>query len=231
MYVSGTSGGGRVASNVAMLFPEVVTGGIYLAGINSYRDSQAGNLLMPSEMPGMTPQIANLAKQRRHVLFFGKNDNVATYVPLLAKVYLGDGFKNFNYVEIPDIGHDMPSAEWYEKAIITLDAPLKAASKGHFDAGVAAEKREGWGKALEGFAKAAAHGADSEFVAEAKQKVGELRKKYAEAVAALDAKIDAGETKGLSADLTAFRKTWEPVGADDAKRLAEKQKTASLKKK
>ncbi len=232
IYVSGTSGGARIASNVSMLFSDVVSGGIYFAGINIYRDAtaQPGNLIFNNEMPGMTPAMLAQAKQRRHVLIFGDKDNVAGYVPMLANIWGNDGFKYFHYFKIPDLAHTMPAAEVFEKAVLAVDAPLKLAAKGHYDTAATSEKRDGLGRAMEGYTKAAAHGRDEPFAAEAKTKAVELKAQYIAAVAELETLLESDDTKAFNADLAKFRRTWEPAGNEDAKRLAEKLKNKPKKK-
>jgi len=232
IYVSGTSGGARIASNVSMLFSDVVSGGIYFAGINIYRDAtaQPGNMIVPNEMPGMTPAMLAQAKQRRHVLIFGDKDNVAGYVPMLANIWGNDGFKYFHYFKIPGLAHTMPDAEVFEKAVLAVDAPLKLAAKGHFETAATSEKRDGLGRAMEGYTKAAAHGRNEPFAAEAKTKAVELKTQYTAAVAALETLLESDDTKAFNADLAKFRRTWEPVGNEDAKRLAEKLKNKPKKK-
>lgn len=230
IYVSGFSGGGRVASNVGLLHSDVVTGGIYFAGVNYFREASAsGGVFVPASILGMTPQLLNVARSRRHVLIYGTKDSVAGYVPSCAPMFVKDGFKSFLYLEVPDLAHSLPGPEWFDKAVVALDSPLAAAAKGNFEAGAAAAKREALGKALQGYLKAAAHGASEPFAAEARQKAAELQQQYLAAAKALEATVDAGDTKAITAEMANFRRVWDTVGAEDAKRLAEKQKAAQLK--
>jgi hypothetical protein len=37
------------------------------------------------------------------------------------RAYQAEGFKHTTYLEVPGMGHDLPDAEWFEKALRFLD--------------------------------------------------------------------------------------------------------------
>ncbi len=125
VYVSGLSGGGRVSSMAALHFPDVFSGGIFVIGANYW-----GRMFVPGEkgkywnatMTSPQPQFLSRASQYgRYVLLTGDTDSNQPQM----RVYYEKGYqkslKNVLYLQVPGMGHEKPSAEWYEKAIEYLD--------------------------------------------------------------------------------------------------------------
>lgn len=220
IYVSGISGGGRVASNMGLLFPDFVTGGIYLAGINAYRDVPAGGGSFLPKSVSPTAPLLNAAKERRHVVVFGKKDKVAGYVPTVAQEWARDGFRNFLYLELPELGHSIPPAAEFDKALAHLDAPLASTAKKDYDAATAALKKIQLGRALDGFRQALAHAPEAPFAADARTQAIALLPQYAAALAACEAAAATGDLKKFSAESIKFKRTWEPLAAQEMDRLA-----------
>lgn len=220
IYVSGISGGGRVASNMGLLFPDFVTGGIYLAGINAYRDVPAGGGSFLPKSVSPTAPLLNSAKERRHVVVFGKKDTVAGYVPAVAQEWARDGFRNFLYLELPELGHSIPPAAEFDRALAHLDAPLSATAKKDYDAAAAALKKNQLGRALDGFRQALAHAPEAPFAADARAQTVALLPQYAAALAACEAAASTGELKKFSAESIKFKRTWDPLATPEMDRLA-----------
>lgn len=220
IYVSGISGGGRVASNLGLLFPDFVAGGVYLAGINAYRDVPAGGGVFLPRAVNPTAPLLNGAKERRHAVVFGKKDKVAGYVPAIVQDWGRDGFRNLLYLELPDLGHSIPPAAEFEKALAHLDAPLAATAKKDYDGAVSALKKNQLGRALDGFRQALAHAPDAPFAADARTQAVALIPQLAAALAATEAAADTGDLKKFSAESAKFKRTWEPLAAPDVERLA-----------
>ncbi len=128
IYISGHSGGARVASTVAFFHPDRFTGGIYFAGVNWYEPSpaRAGRFRPPSI--GKPPDsVLKLARARsRHVIVQGTDDNVATYVPSVWNVIKQNDFRTFEYLSVEGQGHGLPDAEWLDRGLAVLDGPLRA---------------------------------------------------------------------------------------------------------
>jgi poly(3-hydroxybutyrate) depolymerase len=124
-YVAGVSGGGRTASFLGVCFPDVFTGGFYMIGCNMYKQ------LPSTEQPGKyfakafsapPAQLFTLAKKRsRHVLLTGDTDANREQTKVNHDAMVKDGFAHATYFQVPGMGHEAPSAEWFEKAILELD--------------------------------------------------------------------------------------------------------------
>jgi len=118
IYVSGNSGGGRVASLVAIPYTDVFSGGaIYIIGCNP--------MIWPGDKT-LRDQAQALARQRRFSFLTGSNDfNKPGTISVHAE-YVAAKFPHAEYLEVPGMGHDQPPLEWFDKAVAFNDAPLGA---------------------------------------------------------------------------------------------------------
>jgi hypothetical protein len=129
VYVSGVSGGGRVASLCAMGYPDVFTGGgLYMIGCDFYHDEpcpeQKGRFFAKTyRVP--PPNLLKLAKkQSKHVFLTGDTDGNREQTHCYYDCFKRDGFEHITYLQVPGMGHQAPDAEWFEKGIAALDEPL-----------------------------------------------------------------------------------------------------------
>ena len=134
IYVSGVSGGAKVATMAAMAFPEVFDGAICCAGVNWYKDTPV------PDQPGKfwqaafrKPPLPTFAAARDHVGFVlttGVNDG--NYLPMKTmyeKGFLPEEFKYARFFDVPDLGHRTPPAATFEQAIDYLDSIPKTREK------------------------------------------------------------------------------------------------------
>ena len=124
VYVSGISGGGRVASVLAIHYPDLFGGGIFVVGVEYWEaivaTGKPGQFWKP--MPRPQSKYLAMAKERgRYVLLTGDNDSNRRQT----RDYYENGYRkklrHVLYIQVPGMGHEMPPAEWYEKAIVFLD--------------------------------------------------------------------------------------------------------------
>lgn len=108
IYVSGFSGGGRMASYVAALFPQIFTGGLYICGV------EYATLAEP------TP--AFLA--RRHVLLTGHRDFNRDETKRRFHAMRDDGAEAVHLMDIRRFGHELPNSNHLSEAITFLDTGL-----------------------------------------------------------------------------------------------------------
>jgi hypothetical protein len=130
VYVSGFSGGGRAASLLAPHFADVIRGGLYMCGSHYFR-----NVPVPGrpgehfeeQMSRPAPELYDLAHERsRFVLLTGEKDyNRDETYSIYRNGYRRDSFRHVTYIEIPEMPHAMPLADWLTQAIEALDEPLK----------------------------------------------------------------------------------------------------------
>ncbi len=105
IYVSGFSGGGRMASYVSALFPQIFTGGLYICGV------EYATLAEP------TP--AFLA--RRHVFLTGQRDFNRDETKRRFGEMQADGAQAVHLMDIPNFEHELPRARHLREAISFLD--------------------------------------------------------------------------------------------------------------
>lgn len=125
VYVAGGSGGGRCASILGVACPDVFRGGVYVIGSDYFREIPTGepNRVWPRTFSPPAPRLLALSKQRsRHVLVTGERDmNRLQTKQNYEQGFKKDGFQYVAYLEVPGMGHQLPPADWFEKAVAFLD--------------------------------------------------------------------------------------------------------------
>jgi predicted esterase len=124
IYVSGFSGGGRVASMLGVAYADIFTGSIPICGVNFYTalPAEDGKQIDASYLPDTS--LAALARSHRHfALITGERDiNRLNTRSAYENGFKKAGFAHVLYLEVPGLGHAIPSAEWLEKAVEFLSA-------------------------------------------------------------------------------------------------------------
>jgi predicted esterase len=126
VYVSGMSGGGKVATMLAIIYPEVFRGAIPIVGVAFYRD-----IPVPGEAKKVYPRnfdrpplpMFDRARANRFVLITGSNDfNRDPTQATFEQGFKKEKFQNVEYIEVPGLGHTIPEVDVIERAIQFLDA-------------------------------------------------------------------------------------------------------------
>ena len=165
IYASGMSGGGRCASMVAPTYADVFSGAIYLVGCN--------NPVWPPEKEVGKP-IRQLAMANRYALMTGDGDFNKPGTKDLFTAMKSEGFAHVEYFEQPGLGHSHPSAEWFEKALLFVDQPLRDEAARLLAQAKAAEAKKPYDACRTYLRLAAEYPLASEVVAEAKQRLTTL---------------------------------------------------------
>jgi hypothetical protein len=225
-YASGASGGGRMASEVSVLYADVFAGGFPLIGANGYH-----NIAEPSKpghyYPGFWVRpdtvIINRAKRdNRYVLLTGTKDFNRESTQLVFDAYTADKFAHLTYLEVPDMGHQPPPAEWFDKGLDALDAPLPAADAlakqaADFD------KQSKAGDAYLAYARAAGRG-DGDVAKDADAKADALYAEYSKQVAKAVEAVKGGRADQAAAEVRALRARFGPMAEVRAAGLDEEVK-------
>jgi hypothetical protein len=125
IYVSGFSGGGRVASMLAVAYADLFSGGIPLCGVNFYTEipSEAGKHWPIGYIP-VDEALAIAKSKGRYVLVTGEKDfNLANTRAVFEHGFKKEGFKMAKLLEVPGLAHAPPSADWFDKGLEFLDKP------------------------------------------------------------------------------------------------------------
>jgi hypothetical protein len=122
LYVGGFSGGGRVASSLAVAYGDVFTGLLSVCGVDFYQHlpATAGGYYLASYKPD--PGVLQLAKARlRLVLLTGDKDmNRDNVQSTTNNGFKRNGFKNVYYLEIAGMSHALPWPDSWSKALDLL---------------------------------------------------------------------------------------------------------------
>jgi len=125
IYVTGVSGGGRCASILGVIAPDIFRGGMYMIGSDFYRPLPADqpNMFYPITYQQPAPKLLNLAKHRsRHVLLTGDTDGNRNRTRANYDLgFLKEGFDFVTYLQVPKMGHQPPPPDWFEQGIDFLD--------------------------------------------------------------------------------------------------------------
>lgn len=123
VYVSGFSGGSRVASMLGVCFAEMFSGTICFMGVNFYIDvtGEDGRTYGLNYVPD--EQVVDLARQFcRYALVTSEKDfNRGNTRAVFTQGFQKEGFAHAKLFEVPGIGHQPPSADWLARALDHLD--------------------------------------------------------------------------------------------------------------
>jgi len=125
IYIAGYSGGGRVASSLAMLYPEVYRGGAFFYGSNYFRKvevpDQPGAFWRAGFPAPSKENLAILRETHRFVLITGEHDFNRDETKAYSREYKRDRFKNVTYIEIPGADHGYGvHGEWLQRVVEAL---------------------------------------------------------------------------------------------------------------
>ncbi len=162
VYISGYSGGGRVASLLAPTHPEVFRGATYFLGCNKPKG-----------------KVTKDAKQQmRFVHVTGDEDFNLQDTRNVHAFYTNAKFRHATLIELKNQVHDLPGAEGFEKGITPLDQPLYDSAATWFKQAKRKDKINSLGDAWQLYTKAAQWGRRQDFVAQAEARASQIRDQY-----------------------------------------------------
>lgn len=126
VYVAGISGGGRVASITAFHHSDVYSGGIFVIGADYWEDMFVPGQNTIWRAACMKPLPVYLKRARkfgRYVLLTGDTDINRLQMHTYYEKGYSKFLKNVLYIQVPGMGHQIPPAEEFEKALEYLDNP------------------------------------------------------------------------------------------------------------
>ena len=123
VIISGSSGGGRCASMLAITYPDVFTfGGMYCIGCNFFDDVlDEQRRRYKGFWEKKNPNLIGVAKKHCYAFLTGGKDFNKPDTQRCYDGYKSNGFKNCLYHENPDLDHNMPHAEDVEAAFAFFD--------------------------------------------------------------------------------------------------------------
>ncbi|MDX1567735.1 MAG: PHB depolymerase family esterase [Longimicrobiales bacterium] len=127
IFVSGLSGGGRVATMSAVDFPDVFAGGFPVLGVTTHLDVPLES--NPEErvlqFPEPSPDILEQARNQPLVIMTGSEDFNREECRVAAEAYEADGFTRVHLLDIEGMGHEMPSSDDFDRGLelLLLEGP------------------------------------------------------------------------------------------------------------
>lgn len=126
IYVAGYSGGGRVASAAAMLYPEVFRGALSVMGCDFYRPVSIPHrpgTHWPASFPEPPAEtLRRIRRESRFVLLTGERDFNRAQTRATFDAMREAGFRHGHYLEMPGADHYSGLApEWLSRALGHLD--------------------------------------------------------------------------------------------------------------
>ena len=123
VIISGSSGGGRCASMLAITYPDVFTfGGMYCIGCNFFDDVlDEQRRRYKGFWEKKNTNLLGIAKKHCYAFITGGKDFNKPDTKRCYDGYKANGFKNCLYHENPELDHNMPHAEDVEAAFSFFD--------------------------------------------------------------------------------------------------------------
>ncbi|MDX1517578.1 MAG: hypothetical protein R3288_12100 [Woeseiaceae bacterium] len=107
IYIAGISGGGKTASRVAALRPNMFKGGIFMSGALFWDDA--------------TPPLLDMIRGLRYVFLSGSEDPALNETRRVQRRFVAAGVENSKLIIVRDHGHRLPDAMYFARAIDYLD--------------------------------------------------------------------------------------------------------------
>jgi predicted esterase len=127
VYVAGISGGGRVASITAFHHSDVYDGGIFVIGANYWESMSVPDQNSSWRAGSPRPLQGNLLRAKkfgRYVLLTGDTDGNRLQMHTYYEKGYSKCLNNVLYIQVPGMGHEIPPAEEFEKALEYVDKPF-----------------------------------------------------------------------------------------------------------
>jgi predicted esterase len=122
IYVSGLSGGGKMAALMAVAYPELFAGGFPIIGMTTYLqvrlESSPGSSV--GRFPAPAPEVLSRARRQPLVIMTGSGDFNREECRLTAAAYERDGFEHLHLIDIDGMGHEMPTPENFARGLDLL---------------------------------------------------------------------------------------------------------------
>jgi dienelactone hydrolase len=128
IYTSGISGGGKIASQMWMCFPDIFRGSLPIVGLDSYEQAPAG--AGKAYLPHFAKPPAAIWKMllpQRMAVLTGDQDFNQSEIHAFAKIYQRDHL-DVKVIDIPGMAHELPAPDKFAEAVSWVDRAGAAAA-------------------------------------------------------------------------------------------------------
>jgi len=124
IFVSGLSGGGKMAAMIAVDYPDVFSGAFPIIGVATYLEVRLETTpgLFVTRFPEPSRNLLRSAKRKPFVIMTGGGDFNREECRLTAAAYEREGFERLHFIDIDGMGHEMPSPENFARGLDLLIA-------------------------------------------------------------------------------------------------------------
>ena len=133
IYVTGFSGGAKIAARLGIAFPDVFNGGIYQGAMNFYKpvpDPADSKKSFPAMfLPPAADLLKKARRECRHVVFVGAEDFNQPPSKATWEMMKKEPFERLHYMEPAETPHVWATAGQFAEALDFLDKPSKADSR------------------------------------------------------------------------------------------------------
>ena len=119
IYIAGMSGGARIASFVAALRPDLFNGGLFFCGVDPWSERDVDPWI---ESP---PEDFDTMKENRYVFVSGTEDFKLAATARVYRNYKKAGIEDSKLIVVDGMGHELPDAETFDRAMDFLDRELE----------------------------------------------------------------------------------------------------------
>ncbi len=221
IYVGGFERGALGACGLALAYPDVFTGALVQSGGGYCMELRLppNKTIKPKFQPIDLAAFGFAKKNGRYVFFGVQGDPGRLQSQLVAFTMKKDGFQHVSYSDMP-VGSNPLEAASFEKGIRTLDALLAADIEQKYEKGAKShDDDKNLGVALPALRMAACHATNQPFAKDAKERYLDLAARYEKDLAAVEERIQFGDTAKANKLLSEFRKRWNPACLADVQRL------------
>lgn len=133
IYVTGFSGGAKIAARLGIAYPDAFNGGIYQGAMNFYKavpDPADPKKSFPAMfLPPAADLLKKARKESRHVVFVGAEDFNQPSSKATWEMMKKEQFERLHYMEPKETPHVWAAGEQFAEALDFLDNPSKADPK------------------------------------------------------------------------------------------------------
>ncbi len=202
VYICGISGGGRMASRMGVMAADTFAGFFSDVGADFYT----------AYWPKPDPAILHRAKTHtRGVLLEGGTDFNLQGTKMSYQMMKQDGFLHISFLLNPNMGHEYPNLEWFNKSMDALEEPIMTADEKVYKNAAAFEVRHQPGEAYEAYVNAASRGGSRPFVKDAAAQAAAIYKEFQARVDAVKQTIADGKLDQATTDARKLKANFGPM--------------------
>jgi predicted esterase len=118
IYLSGFSGGGRVASMLGVAYSEIFAATLPICGVNFYQEVPApGGGYFPAAFRPLPGSVAT-SKKKQFVLVTGEKDfNRINTLAIFQHGFRAAGYSQVHYVDLPGMSHTLPDKTSFDRIL------------------------------------------------------------------------------------------------------------------